>query len=80
MCYATKQVREGCALTFKKETMGDSYRDQLALQRRNHSGHKGVAPKAPLTEEQERRSLRSQYFAKKSKGFTKTPAWRRLDA
>ncbi len=61
--------------------MGDRYRDEIALQRRNHKGHKGAEQPATVrTTEQERNALRSAYFAKKAKGHRSPPAWRVLDA
>jgi len=61
--------------------MGDSYRDQISLQRRNNKGHTGVERQAAVrTAKQERDALRTAYFKAKQKGHTTAPAWRRLDA
>ncbi len=60
--------------------MGDRYRDELALSRANHKGRKKVQREVAVSPaEQERESLRADYFKAKSKGFQKAPAWRRLD-
>jgi len=60
--------------------MGDCYRDQLAIQRRNNQGHKKPeATGSVRTVCEERRALRSQWFKKKAQGYSKTPAHRRID-
>ena len=61
--------------------MGDRYRDEISLSRRNHKGHKGAAPQETArTVCEERRALRSEYFKAKAKGSHKTASWTRLDA
>ena len=58
--------------------MGDSYRDELSLSRRNHKGHTTVAaPRAPRTICEEGRALRSEYFKKKAQS-PQAKATRRL--
>ena len=59
--------------------MGESYREALRLQRRNHKIRPRVKNDPEAVQAQARESLRAAYFKAKSKGYSTAPAWRKLD-